>query len=131
MDRIEVMYRLSALFGRDAEEENTWVAWCPALGIVSQGESETEAKETLQSAVTLYIKRCYTRNIFDREMKKRGARPVSPGESLGGADGKSDFVAVRDTVKDAQPFDIPVSIDLLVAEQLAATSSKMRAASNQ
>lgn len=78
MDRIEVSYRLPALYRHDVEK-GIYVSWCPALGLFSQGTTQSGAKKALSAVVTAYIRACYKRNILDRELQRRGVITVEPG----------------------------------------------------
>lgn len=115
MSRIYVSYRLPAFYRFD-DKSNVWVSWTTALGLFSQGETKAQAKTSLQSAVTLYLKTCQKRGILDRELNRRGAVAVEPGEGEALKDG-GHFIEVVEH-KDAVPFDITVSIDLLIANAM-------------
>ncbi|HVX93663.1 MAG TPA: type II toxin-antitoxin system HicB family antitoxin [Polyangia bacterium] len=130
LDRIEVTYRLPALFKRDAAT-GLFVSWCPPLGIFSQGTTAKEAKRALNSAVTLYIQTCQKRGILDRQLKLRGAQPVPPGETIGAETDDGDdsryFIVVTEERDErdeqANRFDVNVAIDLLVARKLGLCST--------
>tara|TARA_B100000959_G_C14960237_1_gene615491 strand:- start:87 stop:308 length:222 start_codon:yes stop_codon:yes gene_type:complete len=49
---------------------NGFVAWCPAIGISSQGETKEKALKNLDEAVKQFVKVCYEKGIFDKLIKK-------------------------------------------------------------
>lgn len=73
---LEIDFCLQARIRRD-EAADVFVAWCPALNVRSQGTSETEAKNALSSAITMYLTHCYRRNILHNLLHQRGFEPVS------------------------------------------------------
>ena len=47
----------------EKEESGIYCAWCPALGVASQGMSIREAKKNITEAVELFIESCLERKV--------------------------------------------------------------------
>jgi len=45
-------------------EGGTWIAWCQAIDVLSQAETEQGAKEALQEAVELWFESCVARGVL-------------------------------------------------------------------
>jgi predicted RNase H-like HicB family nuclease len=120
MDRIEIMYRLSAFFRKD-DDTGAFVSCCPALEIFSQGKTEEDAKRALTSAVTLYIKHCHKRGIFERVLSQRGGQIINSGELP-----SNELPSSIPAMKNAKPFDLSVSLDYLIARNVLDASAGQR-----
>ncbi|HEY3129585.1 MAG TPA: hypothetical protein VGL91_09005 [Acidobacteriota bacterium] len=63
------------------------VSYCPALDIFSQGNTQDEAKQALQSAVQMFVMRCYEKGTLLTVLKDRGfaaSQPIlSPQDAAG------------------------------------------------
>jgi len=49
-----------------------WISACPSLDVVSQGETEEEARKNLAEALRLFITTCYERGTLEAVMKECG-----------------------------------------------------------
>lgn len=113
---LEINFRLQARIRRD-EETATYVTWCPALNVRSQGTSEVEARRALSSAITMYIKHCYQRKILDNLLNEHGFDPVTREDALL-LDGTSDesneqTIVVREIDTAPRPqYDHSFTIDV-------------------
>lgn len=56
------------------QDSGIWVSHCPALGLYSQGESQTEATEAIHEAVTLYLQTAYKMQTLDRIIRAAAGR---------------------------------------------------------
>ncbi len=54
------------------EKEGIWAALCRSLDVASQGNSEQEAKDNLQEAVTLWIDSCVERGTLGKALRELG-----------------------------------------------------------
>jgi len=61
-------------------EGNLFVADCP-LDVVSQGDTEARALESLAEAIQLFMISCYERGVLVDVLKDSGFRPGRPGET--------------------------------------------------
>ncbi|HUO84500.1 MAG TPA: hypothetical protein VM534_05220 [Thermoanaerobaculia bacterium] len=68
------------------------MAICPMLGVASQGESESDAKTSLQEAVELWFESCLERGVLDQALREANFRSMPAFEPLS-AD--ADYVNVR------------------------------------
>ena len=55
-----------------------FVASCPILDIVSQGETEASAKKNLKEALSLFFLSCFERGTLDAVLKQCGFRAAPP-----------------------------------------------------
>lgn len=104
------------------------VAWCPALDVYSQGESESEAKAAIESAVLMYVKNCVRRGVLESVLKARGfGVSDKPRKSDTGDSG--EYVSVRPEAEEdislgtfGSAFDIAVPLELLQQPRSGATA---------
>ena len=61
---------------RIQHDEVGYIACCPPLDVVSQGETEKEAKKNLAEALQLFISSCYKRGTLDAVLKECGFTPT-------------------------------------------------------
>tara|TARA_B100000315_G_scaffold2295_1_gene2052 strand:+ start:958 stop:1200 length:243 start_codon:yes stop_codon:yes gene_type:complete len=52
---------------------NHFVAWCPAIGISSEGETKEKALKNLKKTVNVFVATCYEKGLFDKLIKKKNA----------------------------------------------------------
>ena len=57
-------------------EEGGYVSYCPALDIVSQGETFAEAKANIKEAVGLLVETCFERGTLAKRLAKSGFQMV-------------------------------------------------------
>ena len=53
-----------------------FVAYCPALDVASQGETEEEAKKNLTEALLAFLLSCHERGVLDAVLKESGFIPA-------------------------------------------------------
>ncbi len=53
-----------------------YVATCPALDVVTQGETKKKAKENLAEALLLFMETCLENGTLDTVLKQCGFRPA-------------------------------------------------------
>ena len=111
--RIRVAYDLKVGLRTDGQT-GLHVAWCPALNLYAQGTSQDEARESIHSAISMYLVTCYERGILDRQLRLRGAVKAVSAEPSDESD-DSDFVEVA---LEGYPttLDVQIPINLLVAD---------------
>ena len=63
------------------KEGDIWVAACPPLDVVSQGETEEEATKNLGEAVSLFVETAYNMGTLDQVLSDCGYVPVDGGEA--------------------------------------------------
>lgn len=83
--RIEMAFKLPM---RLKKKEKYYIAICPALDVVTQGETKTEAKKNLVDALSLFIRSCLEHGTLDEVMKESGfslykKEPVKPLKTNG------------------------------------------------
>ena len=52
---------------------NSFVAWCPAIGVSSQGQTKEKALNNLKKTVNVFVATCYEKGLFDKLIKKKNA----------------------------------------------------------
>jgi predicted RNase H-like HicB family nuclease len=63
-------------------KEKWYVAACPALDVVSQGESAEEAKKHLAEALHLFLVSCLERGNLEAVLKECGFSPLAEAPSF-------------------------------------------------
>ena len=61
-------------------EGGTWIAWCQAIDVLSQAETEQGAKEALREAVELWFGSCVARGVLAEALLGVGFVRSSPSE---------------------------------------------------
>ena len=61
-------------------EGDTWIAGCPSLDVYSQGDSQKEARESIEEAVKLWFASCLERNTLAQAMQELDFKPVSSSQ---------------------------------------------------
>ncbi len=63
------LYRWPAWFHEDA---GAWVAWCPAVDVMTQARTKKVALERLQGAVELWVESCVERGVLKEALAEVG-----------------------------------------------------------
>ena len=63
-------------------EGGTWIAWCQAIDVLSQAETEQGAKEALREAVELWFESCLARGVLAEALLHVGFVGSSPTETV-------------------------------------------------
>lgn len=58
------------------QEEDAWVATCPALDVASQGDSEDHALEMLREALELFVEDCGEHDTLWEILAERNLTPT-------------------------------------------------------
>jgi len=74
------------LFGVVKRKGDSYVAYCPALDLTTQGRSSDEAKENLKEACSLFLTSCFERGTFEQALRELGwkvtkGRPSAPRQT--------------------------------------------------
>lgn len=88
---IDLSVNLQALLRK---EEDVWVAWCPAIDLASQGETQELAFKALEEAIQLWFDDCLERGVLREALKEVGFRPVSMPEKSA-----RNMVSIKETVE--------------------------------
>lgn len=72
-ENVVITARLAAQIVKDGDG---YCVHCPALGIVSQGDTIAEARANIKEAAELTIESCFERGTLARRLAKSGFRPV-------------------------------------------------------
>jgi predicted RNase H-like HicB family nuclease len=67
------------------EKARRWIATCPHIGVVTQGDSSSDAKRCLQEAVELWFESCIERGVLDQALREANFRPSVSSLSRKGA----------------------------------------------
>lgn len=62
---------------RVRKQDDVFVAACPALDVVSQGDSHDDALENLVRAIQLFLTTCYETGTLDDVLRDSGFEPTS------------------------------------------------------
>ena len=61
--------RLDAWFRRDGR---VWLAWCPAIRVMTQADTKKAARSALREAVELWFESSIDRGVLDRALRELG-----------------------------------------------------------
>jgi predicted RNase H-like HicB family nuclease len=64
------------------KKKDWWIASCPILDVVTQGETEEKAKQNLNDALSLFLVSCFERGTLDSVLKECGFRPGRSGKKM-------------------------------------------------
>ncbi|MGD9973666.1 MAG: type II toxin-antitoxin system HicB family antitoxin [Desulfatirhabdiaceae bacterium] len=64
------------------KKKNWWIASCPILDVITQGETEEKAKQNLNDALSLFLVSCFERGTLDSVLKECGFRPGRTGKKI-------------------------------------------------
>ena len=70
--------RFQAWFRRDGR---AWIAWCPAVDVMTQAETMKRARESLREAVKLWFESCIERNALGEALTELGFSELPLGEA--------------------------------------------------
>lgn len=54
------------------KEDDTFIAYCPALDMSGYGVSEKEAKESFERSMCMYVEYCVRKNTLVADLRKHG-----------------------------------------------------------
>ena len=82
-ETIALEINLQAYVRREAAQR--WMATCPHIGVVTQGESSADAKRCLQEAVELWFESCIERGVLDQALREANFRPSASSRARKGS----------------------------------------------
>lgn len=95
------------------DQAKVFLSFCPALNIYSQGLSEDEAREALESTMRLYIETCIERGILEQILRRAGFNKSSekavPRQQL-----YDEYIMVE---RFDRVFDMDIPIHLIASQQ--------------
>jgi predicted RNase H-like HicB family nuclease len=103
LDTVEFSLNLACTVKR--EDDDIWVAGCPALDVYSQGDTQEDAKRSLEEAISLWAEDCHERGTLDQALRELGFIKVHPGEVL---NPNAEHIMV--TPENGDTFPLSVSI---------------------
>ncbi len=62
---------------RITRKGNVYIAVCPALDVITQGETESQARKNIGEALYLFLRSCIERGTLDAILKQCGFSPTS------------------------------------------------------
>jgi predicted RNase H-like HicB family nuclease len=70
---VEIKMTLTAKLPIQITKKAKWfVAWCPALDVASQGETEDAARKNIAEALFMFLRSCFERGTLDAVLKECG-----------------------------------------------------------
>jgi len=109
---------------RHDEQANIFVGFCPALKVYSQGGTQQEAKEALQSTLGLFVKTCYERGILDKVLSGAGFNAVGSGSSLPTGEACQEFIMIERANFD-RVFEMNVPLELVATAALGGNNARV------
>lgn len=100
----DISIRLQVWSRRDSRE---WLAWCPAIDVMSQARTKGKALESLREAVELWFESCLARGVLDKALQECGFSKVGMEEVGVETDNTCDQVSIRKTRTRPHPVSLP------------------------
>lgn len=118
-ETIKLEIHLRAFVRRETKKR--WIAVCPHIDVVSQGQSANDAKRCLDEAVQLWFEDCIERGTLDEALRECGFRPATREEA---ETAPEHIVVTREEEPDilGDSFDISVTIPAYQAAVLMANA---------
>lgn len=79
---VNVEFKLSAFLRPAKDVEGLYVSFCPKLDMYSQGRTQEEAKQAIESAIGLWVQTCYERGVLEKALKQAGFTRMAAGTTL-------------------------------------------------
>ena len=102
---------------RHDEETGLFVGFCPALRVYSQGRTQQEAMQALESSLCLLVVTCFKQGILDRVLSNAGFTATSTPDSLSTSEACEEFIMIQRAHFD-RVFDMSVPLELVAAAAL-------------
>jgi predicted RNase H-like HicB family nuclease len=106
-EKIALDVRLRGFVRRSGKK---WIAVCPSINVASQGNSQLEARSSLQEAVELWFESCVERGTLEDALRECNFVPAPRGHTVNLA----DVVSVRRIPSSAgvlgDAFDVEVTV---------------------
>jgi predicted RNase H-like HicB family nuclease len=106
---MKIRYSVRAFTRYDARA-HVFVARCPAIDVITQGETEAEAAEAVEFAVVRTLEFMYLQGTLNRALLERGLVPHDPRVAVGANDATDSSGA---TPWSEKAFDIEVPVELV------------------
>lgn len=116
MAQINIVFKLSIKIRPD-DEAGVFVSQCPLLNIFSQGETEEEAKEALQEAVTLQLRALYKFDRLHQVLTRSGFTMGEMGASPDLTNYPGQFVGVMEQNAKSMEIEVPMTLVAAAAAQ--------------
>lgn len=118
-DTVNVALRLVCTVRHDEERSGeSWIAICPALDVVSQGETEEDAKRCLTEALELWVESCLERFTLDEALREMKFRRATHDEEI---PSEVDGVNVTRTEESVEAPEGSFPVDLMIPAYQAAS----------
>jgi predicted RNase H-like HicB family nuclease len=108
---------------REDKDTDSFVSYCPALDLYSAGRTRVEAKKALQSAVDMFVRICYERNILGRLLHEKGFQVLPGSQANAMHDVVTDFIEITENVHGSKyddVFAVEVPLHLIANQQIRA-----------
>ena len=97
------------------KEAGVFVSHCPVLRIFSQGETEEQAKEAIEEAITLHLKTAFRFGRLHQLLLRAGFNQMRGAMKLPDLDAYDQYVAVKHHGDSRKQFEIEVPLTLIAA----------------
>jgi predicted RNase H-like HicB family nuclease len=57
-----------------------WLAWCPAIDVMTQAKTRKAAVASLREAIELWVESCIERKVLDKALEEAGFQKAKVGE---------------------------------------------------
>lgn len=101
---VSITIRLQTWYRRDGRE---WLAWCPAIDVMSQARTKVKAMESLREAVELWFESCFERGVLNEALVECGFSKIGMENVGDETDSSCDQVSIRKTQTSSHPVPLP------------------------
>jgi predicted RNase H-like HicB family nuclease len=115
---IDVKFGLQGAI-REDKDTDSFVSYCPALDLHSAGRTRVEAKKALQSAIDMYVRICYQRNILGRIFHEKGFMVAASSAAGAATEAITEFVEITEALhgeKYDDVFAVEVPLHLIASQ---------------
>lgn len=84
---------------KSTKKDKWYVASCPALDVVSQGDSQEEAKVHLSEALVGFLESCFEHGALDAVLRECGFSPIPSTKSGMAGMSRDDYFKYLDECK--------------------------------
>jgi predicted RNase H-like HicB family nuclease len=119
--KIDVTFKLDGMI-REDKETGSFVSFCPQLELYSAGRTRMEARQALNSAIEMFLRLCYERQILGQVLHERNFKPTDP--NVVAMTPTEDFtITIKETLAEYDDaFSVEIPIHLLAQQNKIAAA---------
>lgn len=107
MTNLDVTINFAAAYRYD-DAAKVYVSYCPTLKMYSQGHTRERALSALGSAVSLFLKACFDRGIWDSTLRELGFTHAEQFATFSPDDIENQFSSIKPHFKEITILTVPL-----------------------